>query len=90
MSPTYTRRKNRHYGYYISQAVRAEATLARNWQDWDTREQIPVINDLVVSVVVARETITIQLDRNHLIRQFTGSAPVDDGANTEPAPPMMP
>ena len=127
MSPTYTRRKNRHYPYYISQAVlqykegeagsvlrvpgktlettvtdlmldylsgaenvlnlladkslasdvldravQSGAKLAREWQEWDTSEQIPTINDLVVKVIVARESITVQLDRNQLIRRLTG------------------
>jgi len=127
MSPTYTRRKNRHYPYYISQAVlqyreeeagsviripgkslestvtdlllayltsadqildlvsdhklsgeqldqavQAAAEVARQWQDGNTAEQIPIINQLVSKVVVGIETVTVQLDRNPLIRRLAG------------------
>lgn len=143
MSPTYTRRKNRHYGYYVSQAVlqykkdeagsviripgktlettvtdlllgylnnpeqilnllsnddlsgdgldkaiRAGADLTRNWRDWDTGEQITVIKDLVIRIVVARGSITVQLDRNHLIRRLTGNAPAGNGGRTTEVPPL--
>ena len=139
MSPTYTRRKNRHYPYYISQAVlqykedeagsvlrvpgktlettvqdllldymngadnilnlltdkklasevldravKAGAKLARNWQDWDTSEQIPIINDLVVKVIVTRESITVQLDRNHLFRRLTGITQEENSKTGKP------
>lgn len=137
MSPTYTRRKNRHYPYYISQAVlqykeedagsviripgktlestvtdvmlgylnnpekvlellaerglsgdsldraiQAGKNLARDWQDWDVSAQIPIINDLVKKVVVARDAISVQLDRNHLARRLTGISPSNDERKT--------
>ena len=126
MSPTYTRRKNRHYAYYISQAVlqykeneggsvlrvpgktlestvtnlvtnhlsdsaqllgllsdqnlaadvldravRAGAELARDWPGWEVTEQIHVFNELVDKVIVAKETITVHLDRNRLVSRLT-------------------
>ena len=132
MSPTYTRKKNRHYPYYISQAVlqykedeagsviripgktleatvtdlllnylnspdqlldllsgitlggkaldqvvQTAAKLARDWQNFDTTRQIPVINGLVTRVEVSRSTITVQLIRNNLIRLLTAGSPVE-------------
>ena len=59
-------------GEQLDQAVQAAAELARQWQDGKTAEQIPVINDLVSKVVVGRETVTVQLDRNHLVRRLAG------------------
>jgi len=140
MSPTYTRRKNRHYPYYISQAIlqyhedkagsviripgkaleatvtdvllsylnspekllelltdkglsgdgldraiQSGKTLARDWQDWDVSAQIPIINDLIVKVVVARDAITVQLDRDHLVRQLTGITPNKEKPKTHSA-----
>lgn len=139
MSPTYTRRKNRHYAYYISQAVlqykeneggsvlrvpgktlestvtnlvtdhlsdsaqllgllsdqnlaadvldravRAGAELARDWPGWEVTEQIRVINELVDKVIVAKETITVHLDRNRLVSWLT-----DLPSDTETREPIV-
>lgn len=59
-------------GEQLDQTVQAAAKLASQWQDWITTEQIPVINDLSSKVVVAKETITIHLDRDHLLKRLAG------------------
>jgi site-specific DNA recombinase len=131
MSPTYTRRKNRHYPYYISQAVlqyredeagsvirvpgktledqvtklmleflgspeklldflgpyqlsgeslskaiQAGSDFSRTWFDMSTRQQIPVISNLLSRVDVSRAGVKVTLNRSQLYHRLTGdSAP---------------
>ena len=68
----------------LDRTVKAEAKLARNWQDWDTSEQIPIINDLVVKVVVARESITGDVPESLALERLKKDFPIDWEAQRSP------